>query len=112
MKKPTFTLQIGAEPVEVIATTGEQIEEIAGVDFDGDIYGYSVSFPCYRSFFNEELTLRTQASTSLHEILHNISAIYGLNLSEAKVRALEQGLCQAFGNKEYAKFLFSNLTNS
>jgi hypothetical protein len=37
-------------------------------------------------------------STLLHECMHAVSCVYGLNLSEIKVRCLEVGLFQMLGS--------------
>lgn len=111
MKYPEvkFTVNIGAEPVQVIWAEAEHMEEISGLEFDGAIYGFSSSFPQYATYVNCKMPPRTQASTSLHELLHNVSAIFELKLSEKEVRCLEQALCQILSNKDYAQFLTKNL---
>lgn len=41
---------------------------------------------------NKNLSSETYSLTLLHEVLHVISDIYGLDLKESTVRVLEQGL--------------------
>ena len=107
-----YVLTIGAEPVHVVWADAEYLEATSGEDWDGCVYGFSSSFPQYVSYVNQDLPPRTQASTSLHELLHNISAIFDIGLSEQKVRILEQALCQVLSHKDYAKYLISNLAKS
>jgi len=107
--KVKFELSIGAEPVQVVECDVEYIEALAKHEFPGGIYGYSVSYPNYTSYVNKELPGRSKASTILHELLHNISSVYGLNLSEQNIRCLEQGIVQILGNREFSSYISKNL---
>ena len=105
--KTLFEVEIGAEPVKVIEADGEYMEGLVVGDNEMGFYGYSVSFPEYTSYVNSDLQDRAKASTILHELLHNVSEIYGLGLNEAKVRVLEQSLVQILRNKKLSNYLFT-----
>ncbi len=50
------------------------------------------------------------ATTVFHEMLHAISDLYGLNLSESKVRVLEQTIAGMFRqNPEWAKLYIESI---
>jgi len=51
-------------------------------------------------------------TTFLHEIIHAISDLFDLGISESQTRGLEQGLTSVFiDNKEFAELYFSSVLN-
>ena len=58
-----------------------------------DVFGYYDDCPTPRVVVTKAGAVgRNFPLTVLHELLHAVSDVYGLGLSEAKVRGLEQGL--------------------
>jgi len=51
------------------------------------------------------IPVEAQRLTLLHEILHAISELYGLDLRESQVRALEQGLGQVMTEPDVWEFI-------
>lgn len=66
---------------------------------DGE-FGVFNAFPSPRISVNASLPIEVQRLTLLHEVLHAISDMYGLGLSESQVRAIEQGLGQVMSEPD------------
>lgn len=66
---------------------------------DGE-FGVFHAFPSPRISVNSSLPVEVQRLTLLHELIHAISDMYGLGLSEAQVRAMEQGLGQVMSEPD------------
>ena len=55
------------------------------------------------------IPVEAQRLTLLHEVLHAISELYGLDLREQQVRALEQGLGQVMSEPDVWEFIGGRL---
>lgn len=110
MQKTKFILNVGIENISVIEASGDELENIMESPEDEGVFGFSHTFPESAAYYNSCLSPKSQATTSLHEILHCVDGIYELGLTETHVRILEQSLCQILQNKAYAKWLCENIT--
>ena len=66
---------------------------------DGE-FGEFKAFPSPRVMVNASLPIEVQRLTLLHELLHAVSDLYGLNLTETQVRCIEQGLGQVMSEPD------------
>lgn len=69
-------------------------------DIEEDTFGTYESFPTPVITIRMGLPPAQQRLTVLHEVLHAIDDIYGLDLGERRVRVLEQALGSALGHLE------------
>ena len=75
---------------------------------DGDFGDFNV-FPTPVVRVNASLPFEVQRITLLHELLHAISDLYGLDLRESQVRAIEQGLGQVMSEPDIWQFIGGQL---
>ena len=61
---------------------------------EAELFGYFDYHPKAKIVVDAGLPGRYRAATMLHEVLEAVSAVYGLDLSEAQVRCLETALAQ------------------
>ena len=66
---------------------------------DGE-FGVFHAFPSPKISVNASLPIEVQRLTLLHELIHAISDMYGLGLSEGQVRVMEQGLGQVMSEPD------------
>lgn len=92
------TIRIGTQRVDVVFCPME----------DGD-FGEFIFFPTPTIRINNSVPIEIQRLSLLHEMLHAVSEVYGLNLSEAQVRCLEQGLGQTMCEPDVWSFISGNL---
>ena len=71
---------------------------------DGE-FGSFDAFPTPVVRVNVALPTEVQRLTLLHELLHAISDMYGLDLRESQVRAIEQGLGQVMSEPDVWQFI-------
>ena len=71
---------------------------------EGEFGDFNV-FPTPVIRINAALPLEVQRLTMLHELIHAISDLYGLDLRESQVRAIEQGLGQVMSEPDIWQFL-------
>lgn len=88
------TVRIGTQDVRV------QFEQMV----DGE-FGSFNAFPIPVVRINAALPTEVQRLTLLHELLHAISDLYGLELRESQVRAIEQGLGQVMSEPDVWQFI-------
>ena len=75
-------VRIGATEIEIVESPH------AGTD----VFGLYVGYPKPQVMIVPGLTRQQRGQTILHELLHACDDIYGLGLSESKVRVLEQAI--------------------
>ncbi len=92
------TVRIGTQDVRV---------EVVALP-DGDFGDFNV-FPTPVVRVNANLPFEVQRITLLHELLHAISDLYGLDLRESQVRAIEQGLGQVMSEPDIWQFIGGQL---
>ena len=61
---------------------------------EAELFGYFDHHPTAKIAVDRGLPGRHKAGTILHEVLEAISAVYGLDLTEAQIRCLEASLAQ------------------
>lgn len=77
-------MEVGATKIEVL--------EVSPHDMGRGVLGLYEGYPRPRILLAEGLDGDIRALTLLHEVLHAIDDIFGLELGEQKIRILEQSL--------------------
>jgi hypothetical protein len=83
--------------------TQDVVIEFASIA-DGE-FGEFHAFPSPRVIVNSSVPIEVQRLTLLHELLHAISELYGLGLTESQVRCMEQGLGQVMSEPDVWEFI-------
>jgi len=87
--KPIVVVPIGVESVSI-----EQVEDGEAFE-DYGVYFVDDRTLARRILVNAKLGGQARDGVVVHELLHAVSDIYGLGLTEKTVRVVEQGLGQA-----------------
>jgi Zn-dependent peptidase ImmA (M78 family) len=91
--------------VSIKVRIGTQDVKIKFVPMEDGEFGDFDAFPEPVIRVNLGVPIEAQRMTLLHELLHAISDLYGLDLRESQVRTIEQGLGQVMTEPHIWKYL-------